>query len=57
MDFIERWFHVSPDGGNGMLETAILISLGLASVALLYSLRQRKLHSRRSRPHRTDLSS
>lgn len=20
MDFIERWFHISPDGGNGTLE-------------------------------------
>ena len=28
MDFIERWFHISPDGGNGSLEflyVAILI--------------------------------
>ena len=20
MDFIERWFHISPDGGNGTFE-------------------------------------
>ena len=29
MDFIERWFHVSPDGGNGMTELALLIAISL----------------------------
>lgn len=32
MDFIERWFKVSPDGGNGTLEMTLLI---VALVALL----------------------
>ena len=27
MDFIERIFHISPDGGNGMLELAIVFAL------------------------------
>jgi hypothetical protein len=25
MDFIERWFGVSPDGGNGSFETTLMI--------------------------------
>ena len=29
MDFIEQWLHVSPDGGNGMLEVLYLVVLGL----------------------------
>ena len=24
MDFIERWFHISPDGGSGLSEVLIL---------------------------------
>lgn len=37
MDWIERLFGVSPDGGNGMLELAILIVvvLVIASAARL----------------------
>lgn len=31
MDFIERWFHVAPDGGDGSLEA---LCLALAVVAL-----------------------
>ena len=27
MDFIERWFHVSPDGGNGTLEAFYIFAL------------------------------
>jgi hypothetical protein len=26
MDFIERWLHVSPDGGNGSLEVVYLLA-------------------------------
>ena len=49
MDFIERIFHVSPDGGSGSLEAlylvviAALVMLGLRTV----STRIR----RRDRPH------
>jgi hypothetical protein len=36
MDFFERWFHFSPDGGNGMLEAAYVIALAAAiSVVVL----------------------
>lgn len=33
MDFIEAWFGVSPDGGDGSLE-ALYLALGAAAVAL-----------------------
>jgi hypothetical protein len=29
MDFVERWFHVSPDGGNGLYEVALLLGVVL----------------------------
>jgi hypothetical protein len=30
VDWIEQIFHVSPDGGNGMIELAIYVILGAA---------------------------
>ena len=37
MDFIERWLHISPDGGNGLSEAlilAVLIAIGLIVISL-----------------------
>ena len=37
MDFIERWLHLSPDGGSGLSEAlilAVLIGIGLIFVSL-----------------------
>ena len=34
MDFIERWFHVSPDGGNGSLEMLYIVAI-LAVIAMV----------------------
>jgi hypothetical protein len=35
MDFIERWFGVSPDGGDGSLEAAcIVVTLGIVSAVV-----------------------
>jgi len=39
MDFIERWLHFSPDGGNGTLEflivtVAIVVVIAVAVAAL-----------------------
>ncbi|HXT38361.1 MAG TPA: hypothetical protein VN837_22515 [Chloroflexota bacterium] len=34
MDFIERWFHVSPDGGNGSLEVLYVVAI-LAVIAMV----------------------
>ena len=35
MDWIERWFNVSPDGGDGSLELLIVAVLALVIVGLL----------------------
>jgi hypothetical protein len=35
MDFIERMFGLSPDGGNGALELQILIAAVVAVAAVL----------------------
>ena len=37
MDFIERWLHISPDGGSGLSEAlilAVIIAIGLIVVSL-----------------------
>lgn len=39
MDFIEQWFHVSPDGGNGSLE--VLYIVAIAAVILMVLFRRR----------------
>lgn len=35
MDWIERWFGVSPDGGNGSLEILLAVLFAVVGVALL----------------------
>jgi hypothetical protein len=36
MDFIERWFSVSPDGGDGSLEAALsAVTLGIVLAVVL----------------------
>jgi hypothetical protein len=43
MDFIEQWFHVSPDGGNGALEGLYLaVIIGAATLSRLYVVRRRR---------------
>ena len=38
MDFIERWFGVSPDGGSGSLEiTLVIVGLLVLAAPLLVS--------------------
>jgi hypothetical protein len=34
VDFIERWLHISPDGGNGTFELVIYVVLFVALVAV-----------------------
>ena len=36
MDFIERWFGISPDGGSGSLEVLYFIALALVIVAVVF---------------------
>jgi hypothetical protein len=42
MDFIEQWFHVSPDGGNGMLEVVYLVVLALGVTLAARRVRRRR---------------
>ena len=35
MDFIERWFHISPDGGNGSLEILYVVAIAALVVIAL----------------------
>ena len=41
MDFIERWFQVSPDGGNGTLEWLIVAMGALVVSGLVVASRRR----------------
>jgi hypothetical protein len=53
MDFIERIFHVAPDGGNGSLEWKIVLALVIVPVASLLLTKMRKLARLRDE-HRAD---
>ena len=35
MDFIERWLHISPDGGNGSSELLIVIAVAVTAVSVV----------------------
>jgi hypothetical protein len=50
MDFIERIFGVSPDGGNGTLEAVYFIVIGLVTFWILRRRLGRLLLRRSSRP-------
>ncbi|HVS41512.1 MAG TPA: hypothetical protein VMU20_04525 [Candidatus Dormibacteraeota bacterium] len=41
MDWMERIFHVDPDGGNGLFELAILVFLVVAVTMLVLRVRGR----------------
>ena len=36
MDFFERWFGVSPDGGDGSLEVLWIVVIAVAVVAVVF---------------------
>jgi hypothetical protein len=40
MDFLERWLHISPDGGNGTLEVLYVAAFILLLIVLLKPLRR-----------------
>lgn len=49
MDFIERWFGISPDGGDG--STELLYILAIATLlAVLFGWRHRRKFEWRRRP-------
>ena len=43
MDFIERWFGISPDGGDGSLEALYIIALVAVVAAITFRARIREL--------------
>jgi hypothetical protein len=48
VDFIERWFHVSPDSGSGAVELLYLALVSLIVVAVVrYRRRARAPHAAR----------
>ena len=54
MDFIERIFHVSPDGGTGLLELAFVLAVLVIPFAVFLVLRNsRSRGSVRSGPSRS----
>jgi hypothetical protein len=46
MDFIERLFGFSPDGGNGMFEF-LLFAIPIAGIVMLAAWRRKKAAARR----------
>ena len=46
MDFIERWFHLSPDGGNGSLELVYLLAIVAIVTMILFRRQLRQLYWR-----------
>ena len=40
MDFIERWLHISPDGGNGASEFLIIAMVVVTIIGAVVSLRR-----------------
>lgn len=53
MNFIENWFGLSPDGGNGSLEAVLLLLIVIGAAQLVaYVIR----HSRLMRDKRLELS-
>ena len=48
MDWVERIFHVDPDGGSGVFELAIVVFLVLAVTMLAMRVRGRLNRPRRS---------
>jgi hypothetical protein len=43
MDFIERWFGISPDGGDGSLELLYIAVTIVIALAVTFRTRLRKL--------------
>jgi hypothetical protein len=35
MDFIERWFHVSPDNGSGSTEVMYIVAMTFLLIAII----------------------
>ena len=53
MDFIEQWFGLSPDGGDGLLEALYLVALVALITALVFRRQLRRKLGPTSPPHNT----
>jgi len=51
MDFIERIFGISPDGGSGSFEF-LLFAVPVAGIAIVWALRRRRRAGARGRTRR-----
>jgi len=49
MDFIERWFGLSPDGGSGATEASIFVALGVLVVAIVWRQQRRRMSRPKNR--------
>ena len=57
MNFIERMFGVSPDGGNGSLELLYLVTIAAAVTLIVVALYRRRARGRmRSKITSSDLT-
>lgn len=54
MDFIERWFHLSPDNGSGSTEALYLGIVAFVAVVLIFRRRIGTFANRRDRRERKD---
>lgn len=52
MDFIERWFGVSPDGGDGSLELFWILAIAVVVLAIVFRRRIVAWTSSRSSPRK-----
>jgi hypothetical protein len=43
MDFIEQWFGISPDGGDGSTEALIIIAVVAVGVAVIAGLALKRM--------------
>jgi len=46
VDFIERWFGVSPDGGSGSLEMLYIVALAVVVGVIVFRSRIKELIAR-----------
>jgi hypothetical protein len=51
MDFIERLFHISPDGGSGATEATYILAITVIAVAIAF--RKQIARAIRRRVHRS----
>ncbi len=51
MDFVERWFGISPDGGDGTFEVLIVAAVIIIAGVFIFRRRLRRFFSSASKSH------